>query len=257
MNPILGDNLPFRLLCVLGSIVPQAPLPIMRREALGAVVAILIATSLGVSYLAGGGGRSQTATVTSLLTTTTISTSLPTSTTLVTTSSALPASTTSNSQSTSSATAITHFLNCTVNLSGLQFFQNQTSSIDLLSRDGFSLNSSAYLTIEPLNITKIDVQMTEEPAFQQTVSGYVWVRAGWVPYVTVTVNSSRWSAYFPYSYPPTHAQDSVAPRGVYFQYEVYTHGGQWMGSFIGAYDMRYGNSSFSVFSPHPQCPIAP
>ncbi len=163
---------------------------------------------------------------------------------------------TSGSQS-SSAAVVTHFLNCTVNLLGFPSFQNQTSSIDLLSRNGFSLNSSAYRTIEPLNITKIDVEMTQQPAFQQTVSGYVWVRAGWGPYATITVNGSQWSAYFPYSYPPSHAQDFVAPRGVYFWYEVYTHGGQWMGSFIGAYDIRYGNSSFSVFSPHPQCPIAP
>ena len=165
--------------------------------------------------------------------------------------------TTTTTITTTSATLVTHFLNCTVNLSGLPFSQNQTSSIDLLSRGGFSLNSSAYRIIEPLNITKIDVEMTEQPAFQQTVSGYAWVRAGWGPYVTVTLNGSHWSTYFPYSYPPSHAQDFVSPRGVYFLYEVYTHGGQWMGSFISAYDIRYGNSTLSVFSPHPQCPIAP
>ncbi len=168
----------------------------------------------------------------------------------------------SYSQSTPSTISTTvysvpiHYLNCTVNLSGLPSYQNQTSTIDLLSRNGFSPNSTAYRIIGPLNITKIDVMMTQQPAFQQTIVEYVWTRAGWGPYLNVTLNS-QWSAYFPYSYPPSHAQDFVTPRDVYFWYEVYTLGGVPMGSFIGAYDIRYGNSSFSVFTPHVQCPIAP
>jgi len=91
--------------------------------------------------------------------------------------------------------------------------------------------------------------MIHQPAFQQTVSGYVWVRAGWVPYTALLTNSTQWGTYFPMG----QNQNEVVPRGVAFSYEVYGHDGTWYGGFLGAYNLQAGNFTISPFHPVAQC----
>lgn len=142
---------------------------------------------------------------------------------------------------------------CRVNLSGFPSFQNQTAKISDLSLSGLSSNSSAYSAIERVNVTELDVQMSHEPAFRQTVSGYVWVRAGWLPYTALNTNGSRWGTYFPFG----ENQNKATPSGVAFFYEVYGHDGTWYGGFFSAYDLQNGNFTFSPFHPRAQCPPVP
>ena len=96
--------------------------------------------------------------------------------------------------------------------------------------------------LERSNVSSLDTEITHKPAFQQTISGYVWVRAGWGPYTALLTKSSPWDTYFPYG----QDQDRVVPRGIAFHFEVYGRNRTWYGGFLVANGNYLGGGNIEI-----------
>jgi len=139
-------------------------------------------------------------------------------------------------------------LSCKVNITNYPTWQNQTAFISDLQRIGISEGSRAYNVIAQVNVTALDIDATHQLQYVSDVSGYAWVRQGWLPYLSIERYGTHWGIYI--------AQNNTQPIGIAFYYGVYDPQGtsrNYYGSFFGAYDLRYGSWEFSPFNPMPTC----